>query len=306
MSRLGFTWVAALFGALAAVPYFVALTGSSGAMILAFLTQLPLFAVGLWLGVGAVALAGAVAALILFFGGSLLTATVFIAVNAIPVLVLVRQSLLARSGPEGAVEWYPPGPLTGWLTGFGLATTAAALLLFGGPRDTHEILRHALAPALDGRFAEHAVELEGLLAYLAFILPGMIGGSWMVMTATNGSLAQGVVARFGANWRPSPDLAALDLPMWIPMLFAGSAAVTFLGGISRFFGINVMIVLAVPFCLAGLAVLHAVARRFSRPALPLVVFYVLAGVFGWPLLLIVVLGMLESPLRLRRRLAQPS
>src|SRR5262249_62115668 len=125
-----------------------------------------------------------------------------------------------------------------------------------------------------------AFKLEGLSASSAFTLPGMFGGFWLAMPATTGSLAQGVVARFGANWRPPPDLPALALPMWIPMLFAGSAAVTFLGGISRFFGINVMIVLAVPFCLAGLAVLHAVARRFSRPALPLVVFYVLAGVFG--------------------------
>jgi hypothetical protein len=305
VSWFGFTGVTALFGALAAVPYFVALTGSPGAMILAFLIQLPLFAAGLWLGTGAAASAGVAAALILFFGGNLVAATAFIAVNAIPVLVLVRQSLLMRTAPEGAVEWYPPGSLTGWLTGFGLAATAAALLLFGGPRDTLEILRHALAPSLDSRFAENAVELEGLLSYLAFILPGIIGGSWMVMAATNGSLAQGVLARFGANWRPSPDLAALDLPMWIPMLFAVSAAVTFLGGSSRFFGVNVMIVLAVPFCLAGLAVLHAVARRFSRPALPLAIFYVLAGVFGWPLLLIVVLGMLESPLGLRRRFAQP-
>jgi hypothetical protein len=305
VSWLGFTGIVTLFGALAAVPYFAALTGSPGAMILAFLTQLPLFAAGLWLGVGAVALAGVAAALVLFFAGNLLTATVFIAVNAIPVVVLVRQSLLARTGPEGAVEWYPPGLMTGWLTGFGLAATAAALLLIGGPRDTHEMLRHAMAPALDGRFAENAAELERLLGYLAFILPGTIGGSWMVMAATNGTLAQGVLARFGANWRPSPDLAVLDLPTWIPMLFAVLAAVTFLGETPRFLGVNAMIVLAVPFCLAGLAVLHAIARRFSRPALPLVVFYVLAGVFGWPLLLIVVLGMLESPLGLRRRFAQP-
>jgi uncharacterized protein YybS (DUF2232 family) len=64
--------------------------------------------------------------------------------------------------------------------------------------------------------------------------------------------------------------------------------------------------LAVPFCLAGLAVIHALARRLSRPAIPLVTFYVLVGVFGWPLLLVALLGVLESSLGLRRRLAQAS
>ena len=66
-----------------------------------------------------------------------------------------------------------------------------------------------------------------------------------------------------------------------------------------------IIVLAVPFCLAGLAVLHTIARRFPRPAMLLVVFYVLAGLFGWPLLLIALLGLLDSSLGLRRRLAPP-
>jgi hypothetical protein len=50
-------------------------------------------------------------------------------------------------------------------------------------------------------------------------------------------------------------------------------------------------------------VLHAVARRFPRPAVTLTVFYLLAGVLGWPLLLIALLGLLDSPLGLRRRFA---
>ena len=121
-----------------------------------------------------------------------------------------------------------------------------------------------------------------LLAFVAFILPGIVATSWMVTTASNGSLAQGLLARFGASWRPSPDLAALGLPMWIPVLLAFASGATLLGGTARFIGVNVLIVLAVPFCLAGLAVLHTVARRFPRPAVTLTVFYLLAGVLGWP------------------------
>jgi len=50
------------------------------------------------------------------------------------------------------------------------------------------------------------------------VIPGMIAASWMIMLVANAALAQGLLARFGANWRPSPDLAGLDLPLWVPVL----------------------------------------------------------------------------------------
>jgi hypothetical protein len=301
MSRLGFAGVSVVCGLLAAGPYLLALTGSTGSLILVYLAQLPLFAAGLWLGTGASASAGFVAGLILAGAGSLPAAGLFAALNVAPVVFLVRQSLLARTGPGNAVEWYPPGLMTAWLTGLGLVAAAVTFVFLGGPQGAQAALREALAPALDHRLDEITSELDELLAFVAFILPGIVAISWMAMTITNASLAQGLLARFGANWRPSPDLAALGLPIWIPVLLAGASGATLLGGTARFIGVNVLIVLAVPFCLAGLAVLHTVARRFPRPAVTLTVFYLLAGFLGWPLLLIALLGLLDSPLGLRRR-----
>ena len=303
MSRLGFAGMSVVCGGLAAGPYLLVLAGSTGSMILVYLAQLPLFAAGLWLGTGAAAAAGLIAALILAGAGNLLASGLFAALNIVPVVLLVRQSLLFRTAPRNAVEWYPPGLLTAWLTGLGLVVAAVTFVFFGGPQGMQAALREALAPALDRRLGEITPEIDELLAFVAFIFPGIIATSWMVMTASNGILAQGLLARFGASWRPSPDLAALSLPMWIPVLLAVASGATLLDGTARFIGVNVLIVLAVPFCLAGLAVLHAVARRFPRPAVTLTVFYLLAGVLGWPLLLIALLGLLDSPLGLRRRFA---
>jgi hypothetical protein len=302
VSRLGFAGVSLVCGVLAAGPYLLVLTGPTGSMILVYLAQLPLFAAGLWLGTGASASAGFVAALILAGAGSLPAAGLFAALNVVPVALLVRQSLLARTAPGNAVEWYPPGLMAAWLTGLGLVAAAVTFVFFDGPQGMQVALREALAPALD-QLGEITPELDESLSFIAFILPGIVATSWMVMTATNGSLAQGLLARFGASRRPSPDLAALGLPMWIPVLLAFAAGAMLLGGTTRFIGVNVLIVLAVPFCLAGLAVLHTVARRFPRPAITLVTFYLLAGFLGWPLLLIAVLGLLDSPLGLRRRFA---
>jgi hypothetical protein len=49
-----------------------------------------------------------------------------------------------------------------------------------------------------------------------------------------------------------------------------AATATGLGGMMRFVGVDVIIILTIPFCLVGLAVLHTIARRFSRPTVPLV------------------------------------
>jgi hypothetical protein len=302
VSSRGTAGIAALLGALAACPYILVPSGP-GWTILAYLSQLPLFAAGLWLGSGAAVLSGLAGAVILVVTGGLLTAVVFGVVDALPVALLVRQALLARPAGGGAVEWYPPGLLTAWLTGFGLAALAVTLVLVGGAAALQAGLQEALAPMFDRRL-DSLPEHDAVLAAIAFVLPGILGASWMLMTATNGSLAQGVLARFGANWRPSPDLAALGLPLWIPVLLALAAGASLFSGTARFVGISVMIVLAVPFCLAGLAVLHTFARRFSRPAVLLITFYMLAGVLGWPLLLITLLGVAESSLGLRRRFAR--
>lgn len=305
MPRLGVAAIAGLCGAIGALPYLAALSGSPGSVILVYLTQLPLFAAGLWRGVGAAALAGIAGSLILAAASGLIAAAVFAGLNAVPVVLLVRQSLLARRNAEGGVEWYPPGLLAAWLTGLGLAAVAAAFVYLGGPDGVEAGLREVLAPAVSHHVEENRTEQGELLGFLGFVLPGLAASSWMVMIATNASLAQGLLSRFGANWRPSPDIAALGLPVWIPVLLALAAAATVFGGMLRFLGVNMMIVLAVPFCLAGLAVLHTVARRLPRPAVLLVTFYVLAGVFGWPLLLAALVGLLDSSLGLRQRLGHP-
>src|SRR5271167_1568085 len=265
----GIAGTGALLGALGAALYLAVLTGSPGSLILVYLAQLPLFAAGLWLGVAAAATAAVTASVVLLAVGGIIAAALFAGLYAVPVVLLVRQALLARSGPEGAVEWYPPGLLTAWLTGLGLVALAVALLLLGGPSGIAALLRESLAPAID-RFVDGSdASRDALTEELARVVPGVVAASWMVMTASTAMLAQGVLARFRVSWRPSPDLAALTLPTWVTAVFGVAATATAVGGAARFLGINVMIVLAIPFCLAGLAVLHTAVRRLQRPQIPL-------------------------------------
>jgi hypothetical protein len=305
MGRPGIAGTGALLGALGAALSLAVLTGSPGSLILVYLAQLPLFAAGLWLGVAAAAAAALTASVVLLAVGGIIAAALYAGLYAVPVVLLVRQALLARNGPQGAVEWYPPGLLTAWLTGLGLAALAAALLLLGGPSGIEALLRESLAPAIDRFVNESEASRGALTAELARVVPGVVAASWMVMTASTAMLAQGLLARFRVSWRPSPDLAALTLPIWVTVVFGVAVTATAMGGAARFLGINVMIVLAIPFCFAALAVLHAAVRRLRRPQIPLVGFYVLAGLLGWPLLVIAVVGLFDALFGLRRRFARP-
>ena len=305
MHRAGSAAVAIACGAGGACLYLAATLGTPGGLVLVYMTQLPLFLAGLWLGTGAAALAGLTGALVLLAASDLLGAAVFAAVNAVPVALLVRQALLARAGSEGAVVWYPPGLLTAWLTALGLAGIAAAVLLFGGPDGLQSALKSVVAEVIDRLAPNSTPDRDQAAALLAMVIPGIVAASWMIMLVANAALAQGVLARFGANWRPSPDLAGLGLPLWVPVALGLAAAAVMFDGAPRFVGINMLILFSVPFCLAGLAVLHAAVRHMSHPAMALVGFYMLAALFGWPILAVAILGLLESGLGLRRRLASP-
>jgi hypothetical protein len=193
--------------------------------------------------------------------------------------------------------------LTAWLTGYALVGIAVTMLLLGGPDGMHETLRGALGTVLDRMYGGQMPNRDQVASSLASIIPGVVAASWMITVVVNAALAQGVLARFSVNWRPSPSLVALDLPIWLHIALGVAAALVILGGGARFVGINAMIALSVAFCLAGLAVLHAAARRLSHPTMVLIFFYTTAALFGWPFLIVAVLGLIEPWLGLRRRLA---
>jgi hypothetical protein len=290
-------------GGVGACLYLALTFGSPGALLIVYMTQLPLFAAGLWLGTAAAIVAGLTGIAVLAASGDPLAALVFAAMNALPAMLLVRQALLTRRRPDGAVKWYPPGLLAGWLTALALVGIGGAVVLSGGPQGMEAALRGVAGQALDRLAGKNLPNRDQIAATLGVVMPGIIAAGWMSMTIVNAVLAQGIVARLGAARRPSPDLAELGLPLWVPLALGAAAGATLLGGAPRFVGISVMIALCVPLCLGGLAVLHAAVRRLPNPGIVLIGFYLMAAVFGWPLLIAAVFGLLENWLGLRHRLA---
>ncbi|PWC39691.1 DUF2232 domain-containing protein [Azospirillum sp. TSO35-2] len=304
-------------GLVSAFFYLSVMFGGVGALILGYLAPLPLFLVGLWLGTSPVVLAGLAGTVAVMLGtsGSTLVALSYLVTGAAPVILVVRQSLLARpvengkvgnggAAGAGTLEWYPPGRVLMGLTGMGVAALLAAVILtLDQPDGLEGLMRQTLA-----RVVEPAFRAQGQPApdpaefWVAAVLPGLVAVSWLVMTIVNAVLAQGALMRFGRNRRPPMRLAELELPVWLVPLFAVSVlAASVAPGPLGFLAVNLALILAVPFAFAGLSVVHVVASRRSARTLILVGFYMMLFLFGWPIVLLIGLGMIEQWIGLRRR-----
>lgn len=298
--------LAALAGLVSAALFATMFTGMPVAIIAGYFAPLPLFAVGLARGFMAAGVGGVTGAAAIAVLGDFAIAVPFVLAFAAPIAVLVRQALLARTGPSGTVEWYPIDRLLVALAGLSIAIFGGSLsvVAFGESGALHALeglIRDILSA--NPKLAE-GVSPEAVTATAA-LLPGMAAASWMIMMAVNGALAQTVLRRRALNLRPSARLADLTIPRWTSAVAAVAVAVFLLGDdwLGMVAGLVVFVTALV--CLfQGLAVIHALARPLSWRATALVACYasfVFVAKFAIPAVLL--LGFAEPWLRLRQRFA---
>jgi hypothetical protein len=298
--------LAALAGLVSAALFSTMFTGSPVAIIAGYFAPLPLFAVGLARGFMAAGIGGVAGAAAIAVLAGFALAVPFVLAFAAPVTILVRQALLARTNPSGAVEWYPADKLLIALAGLSIA-------IFGGSLSVLAFSESGVLPALEelirGILGTNPKLSEGVSAEAvtatAALLPGIAAASWMIMMTVNGALAQAILRRRALNVRPSAVLADLTIPRWMSGAAAVAVAVFLLGEGWLGLAAGVVAFVAALVCLfQGLAVIHALARPLSWRATALVGFYaslVFVAKFTVPAVLL--LGFAEPWLRLRQRFA---
>jgi hypothetical protein len=294
-------------GAAAGLLFLSLMSGSLLAILLVNLTQLPLFLAGLWLGPKAALIAGAAGTLGTLSATSFSGGLLFLAAYAAPVALLSWQGLRWRRDEAGSVWWYPAGHLVAWLVGMGLVGLGlVALLAAGEPGGLEGAVGGVLEQQMTVLFGAgpDAAQARDVAAAMAGLFPGFATATWLVMTAVNGTLAQRLLVWWRKNRRPTPSMVEVELPGWIPIAFAAAlAAAVFLPATLGYLGRNALPVLALGFFVAGLAVVHALARRFNIGTPLLATVYVLI-LFVWPAAVAVAaLGLIEQWAGLRRRLA---
>jgi hypothetical protein len=280
-------------------------SGFPGGLMLSLVTSLPLFYAGLtqsWLWA---LVAGLVATgVMLAFGGGWM-ALIFLAATAMPVIVLVRQALLAQPLQDGGLIWYPVDRLAWWLGGIGLLFGLGVFMVMEtGP------FRETVDQVFQAVFATAEMSETDLARFQEMfrrIIPPVFAGSTMLLLVFNGALAQWIARRSGRAVRAELPLAGLRLPMAAAVaLAAASLGSAVIPGDAGLLLAIAAAVLSTLFVLQGLAVAHRLIGSRTGGGGGLAIFYVVALIMLFVLtplviLMLMLLGVADCFLDLRRR-----
>ena len=307
-------------GIVAAVLFASLATNTTLAMLLFYVTPLPLLLARLGWGRIAGQLSFITAVVLVGIILSLRTAVIYGIAMALPALVLAYLALLSRSMvPEDSeghplpnmppvVDWYPPGHVVAWAAVMAGTLVAAALLLIGGSAEAYQqgvrkVFEDVILPQLQSagvpvdpvRSERYVVTVSRLL------LPAVAATAWMMVMLLNLWIAAKSASISGLLPRPWPSLANLEYPPLMTVGFVASVGAALLPGMPGIMAMAFVGAFGLAYLLLGLIVLHQLAARSHYRVLLLAAIYLAVLVIDWAALLIALLGLAEPLLELRQR-----
>ncbi len=313
--------IALAAGAASALMFASIISGAFVSILLFYLAPLPLMVAALGWSPLHAAIGGIAAgtSLGLLFGMPYLGA--FVLTIALPAWWLGHLATLGRpaeiqpsAAPAAlpATEWYPTGRLLLWIAGFASLTTIAALLTLGSDAETiTAALRRGLGRMIGMRGAATGNETQdiepgSMMDALISIAPAAAAIAAILTLTLNLWLAGRITLTSGRLKRSWPDLTTAALP---PMTLVGlcvALALSFVGGLIAIAAQIASACLLMAYALTGLATLHAITRGRKSRVLWLSSVYAVVTVFGWPVLGLIVLGLTDAMLDIRRRFPPPT
>jgi hypothetical protein len=294
-------------GAASALMFASIASGSLLSIFLFYVTPLPILiaAIGWSHWAAIVAAVGAATTLATVFGSVFFFA--FMIGSGIPAWWLGYLAMLARPGADsGSLEWYPPGRLVLWCAAFAVLVISIGILIFGTDIET---FRNEMRQALERvvRFRSEGGAAANQAHLFDFLIAIMPMAAAVVATTTNVLnlwLAARIVKFSGRLPRPWPDLPSLAFPAAAAVTLGVALALTFIGGIAGLLASVATAALVVAYGILGFAVLHAVTRNARSRGLVLGLAYASVTVFFWPIFALCLLGLADTAIDLRGRVAR--
>lgn len=303
-------------GAAAALLFASVTSGALFAVVLFYLAPLPIMIAGLGWGHWAALIAGATGALAAGIAFGPVYFFAFLAGAGIPAWWLTYLAMLARpAGHNGTatLEWYPPGRLVAWAAALGALVVLVAIPNFGTDGDS---FRAGLARALSHLLRVNAGEGAGTTLsvpgvsnpqrVIDFLVEAIPPAAAVIATLTNVLnlwLAARIVKFSGRLTRPWPDIPALSFPRTVTAALGIAIVLSFTGGILGIVAGVLSASLLMAHGILGFAVLHAITRGINARGFLLGGVYAAVMVFGWPVLALCMLGLVDVIIDLRGRMA---
>ncbi|MCB1489583.1 MAG: hypothetical protein KDJ88_19250 [Bauldia sp.] len=281
--------------------------GTTLAFPLFTLCGLPIAIAGLGWTMVAGLIGSAVAAIVVLVAISGSAAIVYLALFAGPIVWMARLAGLSRRDDDaGSVEWYPLGRI------LFQGTIAAAIGLvvvgfvvgFDPASITDEMvaaLSEWLAQSPDVAAPPSVGDIEPFVRFNVAAMPFTVSAILVIILVFNMWLAGRITEASGRLPRPRPPLWTAALPNQAIVVLAVAFAVCFVPGAIGNAAGTLVGGFAAAFALIGLAVLHATTANNNLRILILVTVYVVLILFGFPIVLLTALGLVEGFLNLRAR-----
>jgi hypothetical protein len=296
-------------GAASALLFASVASGSPISILLFYLAPLPILIAALgwshWAALTAAVVAAAGLATVL---GSYFFFAFLFGVG-LPAWWLGYLALLARTGPTGDLDWYPTGRIVLWAALLGTLVIVAAIPTLGLDEETFRTtLRNGFERII--QIQSQASPPRGtdadtnnqLIDFLVVVIPPLAAVLSTVINLIDLWLAAKIVKFSGRLTRPWPELADTRLPPSASVALGVGVVVCFLPGLIGIVAGVFVATLLVVHAIAGLAALHFITRGVKSRGLVLGGTYTALVVFGWPMLLMALFGLVDTVIDLRARL----
>ncbi len=135
------------------------------------------------------------------------------------------------------------------------------------------------------------------------ILPFILSAAALMTTLINFFLTQSILVKTKKYQRPTPDLSSFNLPWWPWIALAVCGALNFiLPTLQARLFLNAALLLLSGFLIEGLSIVHKTFLHYKLSGMFLWIFYFVMVLFGWPIFIVIVLGIFEPWTKLRERL----
>ena len=303
-------------GVAAALLFASVTSGTLLSIPLFYLAPLPIMIAGLgwsyWAALTA-ALTGALA-LGVVFGAVFVFA--FLAGAGVPGWWLAYLAMLARpaGGHEGPLEWYPTGRVVAWAAILAALLVVVAIPNLGTDGESfraglHDALARMLrvqtgAPADTPLTLPGGTDPERFINFLVSVIPATAAVLATLTNLFNLWLAGRVVKFSGRLTRPWPQISAMRFPPMLTAALVLAIALSFADGLIGVVGSIFSASLLMAYGALGFAVLHSITQGMnSRPFL-LAGTYLVVLMIGWLVLALCLLGVLDTMIDVRARVAR--